>query len=141
MQHGIMQTPVKFRILDSETASLSGGSVTVEVSRGELLKLSKYPALVKELQDAISNGLARRPFEKTNLTFSKRGSTIKLFELKSAPPGSQLRFVLTFHERPHGGTSALTILQIHEEELVALDAFLEWIGESLTCFLESRNSA
>jgi hypothetical protein len=73
----LMQTPVKFTILDSETARLSAGlGVAVEISRAELLRLNKYPALVKELQDAVSNGLARRPFEKTNLTFSKRGTTI-----------------------------------------------------------------
>ena len=136
MQH-FMQTPVKFTILDSETVRLSAGTcVAVEVSRRELLKLSKYPALVKELQDAVSNGLARRPFEKTNLTFRKRSSTIKLFELAVAPSASPSpapapnRFVLTVYDRKHGGTTAMSIFQIHEDEFAALDSFLEWIGSN-----------
>ena len=128
-----MQTPVRFTILDSETARLSSGSgVAMEVSRGELRKLSKYPALVKELQDAVSNGLMRRQFEKTNLTFSKRGSTMKLFELAAAATGSY-KFTLTFYDRVHGGTTVMTIFQIHEDEFAALDAFLGWIGESVAC--------
>jgi hypothetical protein len=127
-----MQASIKFTILDSETVRLSSGSsVAMEVSRGELLRLSKYPALIKELQDAVSNGLARRPFEKTNLTFSKRGSTVKLFELVAAPTGSRHRFVLTIYDRRHGRTTTMTIFQIHDEELSALDSFLEWIGEPL----------
>ena len=129
-----MQTPVRFTILDSETARLSSGSgVAMEVSRGELLKLSKYPALVKELQDAVSNGLMRRQFEKTNLTFSKRGSTMKLFELAAAPTASSYKFTLTFYDRRHGRTTAMTIFQIHEDEFAALDAFLAWIGDSVAC--------
>jgi hypothetical protein len=63
--------------------------------------------------------------------FSKRGNTIKLFELVGAPAGSSYKFTLIFYHRAHGRTTAMTIFQIHEDEFAALDAFLEWIGESV----------
>jgi hypothetical protein len=127
-----MQAAMKFTILDSETVRLSDGSVTVELSRGELIKLCKYPALIKELQNAVSNGLLRRPFEKTNLTFSKKGAVIKLFELSRAQGGVGYDFVLRFYERSYGSPTSMSMFQIYGDDRYAvLESFLEWIRESV----------